>query len=550
MDITNQASARNWVTTQEVNLEYGINDGANAQCPNGVLNPRLTSRRLWEFLIVLLVLADTMILPYQMAYKPHGVKDTFDKIWLWLLTAFFAIDMLLNLCTAYAAGREDPDMKRGALITDRCRIAKQYFKGWFILDLATTIPWWLLADVLDVWLQEWSWAAGAMWRITKYIRLLRVLRMLRLAKMYKIWDEMEGSVSSFAFLQAAAVFRVLLTIVCICHWNACLWWIVGQPESFLDDFLSEEYQKAYAEMPHWTTLERSNVPGDEMWKWYDKSHHDAYAFCFYWTLGVMRTMPTEVMPVNLQERLYVMVFMFLAFSLFAITVAQITQMFFKISERGRGFNEELLAVRSFLNAISAPQHLQGDVLSFLRHLFDQRHMLAKEKSMLALLPAHLRDELKFLQVGGHLVKLRLMQGLPEKSLHMVSDIVQMQSVARGSILSNRDAIADGAWILVTGYLQRFPASCETEGGVETIDGECLQDADPVKSSFTTVAVICSEVVWIEKQLFFVLVYEDPRFKLDFAKAVKLSSEDEDPPATPLLGGPYSNSIAPFLRQSS
>lgn len=29
---------------------------------------------------------------------------------------------------------------------------------------------------------------------------------------------------------------------------------------------------------------------------------DAYIFCFYWTLGVMRTMPAEVTPVNLAER--------------------------------------------------------------------------------------------------------------------------------------------------------------------------------------------------------------------------------------------------------
>jgi len=32
------------------------------------------------------------------------------------------------------------------------------------------------------------------------------------------------------------------------------------------------------------------------------SSEEAYIFCFYWTLGVMRTMPAEVTPVNLAER--------------------------------------------------------------------------------------------------------------------------------------------------------------------------------------------------------------------------------------------------------
>jgi hypothetical protein len=534
MDITNQTAARQWVTMQEVNHEYGIVDGTSQQCPDGVLNPWLATRRAWEILVVMLVLTDSMILPFQLAYKSHTEKDLFDRCWLWIMTAFFATDILLNFCTGYAAGREDPDLKRGTLITNRCRIAAYYIRHWFLLDLITTIPWWLIADVLEEFRDEWSWAAGAVWSVTKYIRLLRVLRMLRLAKMYKIWDDLEQSLSSFAFLQVAAVFRVLLTILCICHWNACLWWMVGQPKSFLGDFASTEYREYYEALPHWTTVERINSPGDPTWKWIDKHSSDAYVFCFYWTLGVMRTMPTEVMPVNIQERLYVMVFMFLAFSLFAITVAQITQMFFKISERSRGFNEELLAVRSHLRDLSAPTELREDIISFLRHLFDQRHMYSKEKAMLNMLPDHLKDELKYTQVGHHLKNVNLLHHLPDKSLHLISDIAEMRSMARGTILSNRDAIAEGAWILVAGHLQRFPASCETD--VKVVDEDCLRDADPVKSPFTTVSIICSEVLWIDKLVFFALMKEEPVLSVDYARATELAAEDDEPPATPLLGG--------------
>ena len=38
------------------------------------------------------------------------------------------------------------------------------------------------------------------------------------------------------------------------------------------------------------------------WTYEDKSFSETYIFCFYWTLGVMRTMPAEVTPVNLAER--------------------------------------------------------------------------------------------------------------------------------------------------------------------------------------------------------------------------------------------------------
>ena len=31
-----------------------------------------------------------MILPYQIAYKPHDRKDAFDIFWLWLMTSLHA----------------------------------------------------------------------------------------------------------------------------------------------------------------------------------------------------------------------------------------------------------------------------------------------------------------------------------------------------------------------------------------------------------------------------------------------------------------------------
>ena len=62
---------------------------------------------------------------------------------------------------------------------------------------------------------------------------------------------------------------------------------------------------------HWTTLARSisvidQETGDVVvrhFRWLDRPDSESYMFCFYWTLGVMRTMPTEVYPVNFAERM-------------------------------------------------------------------------------------------------------------------------------------------------------------------------------------------------------------------------------------------------------
>jgi hypothetical protein len=91
--------------------------------------------------------------------------------------------------------------------------------------------------------------------------------------------------------------------------------------------------------PHWTTrvyyatFSNGREEVVRKFRWLDDTvpREEQYAFCFYWTLGVMRTMPQEAFPTNLVERVYVLCFMFFAFSMFSICITKITQMFNKVS---------------------------------------------------------------------------------------------------------------------------------------------------------------------------------------------------------------------------
>merc|ERR1740123_2959903 len=40
------------------------------RCPSGVLNPHNPCRRWWDKFVVVLVVADTLIVPFQLAYLP------------------------------------------------------------------------------------------------------------------------------------------------------------------------------------------------------------------------------------------------------------------------------------------------------------------------------------------------------------------------------------------------------------------------------------------------------------------------------------------------
>lgn len=52
----------------------------------------------------------------------------------------------------------------------------------------------------------------------------------------------------------------------------------------------------FSQLQHWTTLPRTSGAYEGSWTFEEKPMEEQYIFCFYWTLGVMRTMPSEVTP--------------------------------------------------------------------------------------------------------------------------------------------------------------------------------------------------------------------------------------------------------------
>lgn len=124
--------------------------------------------------------------------------------------------------------------------------------------------------------------------------------------------------------------RILLIVIAICHWSACIFWMVGNPESLITDLMPEAVYEAWAErkraqrcskmlkrivskeflhVPHWTTISRpckvsqktffrvdvrTLGPSQGTWRWIDRPTSESYIFCFYWTLGVMRSQPQAV----------------------------------------------------------------------------------------------------------------------------------------------------------------------------------------------------------------------------------------------------------------
>lgn len=478
----------------------------------GVLNPNYAARLFWDVITMLIVLVDAMVLPFQIAYKDSDHPDGFDNGWLIMTTAWFTVDILVNFNTGYQAGNNDPENEPGKIVASRWRIARNYFRNWFGIDIVSTMPWSSLSSLLLGGGSSGAGQGAKLIKVIKFVRFMRLLRMLRLAKLQAIWERLEAKCGSILLIQAVGLFRVLFVMACICHWNACIWWIIGQPQSLFTELLTSESQLSWANAAHWTTIPRSNGAGEPTWTWLERSKTEAYVFCFYWTLGVMRTMPAEVTPVTLPERVYVMVFMFFAFSAFAICVAQITQTFFKFSERKRAFNDDMAAVRMYLRRLKAGDQLQMKVKEYMRHLFDSRAINARELNAVSILPEHVKRELHHLRVGTHLDKLPFFRNCSWRALALVSDIAEIREMSPGDVITLQGRPARAAWILMHGRLcdmcdwqvdptQPEPAGGLSQGKLITVDGDCLLQAGRYRSQRSVQCVTACSLVKIPPDKF-------------------------------------------------
>jgi len=360
-------------------------------------------------------------------------------------------------------------------------------------------------------------------KIVKFVRFLRLMRMLRLAKLAMIWEKVEARMGSVILKQTLALLRVALVLVGICHWNACIWWMIGQPASLITELMSPEAQASFKAMRHWTTVPRGSI-GEE-WTWLERRRSEQYTFCFYWTLGVMRTMPAEVTPENQPERVYVMVFMFFAFSAFAICVALITQTFFKFSERKRVFDDDMAQVRMYMRNLKeggASDKLQASVKSFLKHMYDQRKTHAKENTMLQYLPPSLLSQLKYERLNKTLNKLEILQGLPSKAAYHVSDMCEIRDIPPGTHIAIQDRTAEACWLLLSGRLHF--SSCDGDLGVtptDIVDPECLRETKATVSPYTVSAITAAELIRIDKAKFVQTMSQHDEFKhyLDFLEEI-------------------------------
>ena len=198
----------------------------------------------------------------------------------WAVDALFILDLLITFRTAYYNEND-------VLVTNMAMICQRYFPFWFIIDLVSCFPWFLI-DNID---------GGDSASITKSLRLFRLVRLMRFSNVLMIFNKVKDKV-----LIHPGFFNIpkgLFTIILTAHLISCLWWCLGT-------VISDQPWYSVFDMKHKSLAER-------------------YTISLYWTFTTISGVGYgDVVPVNSSERIFVIGVMFLGPVITAILVGQIS----------------------------------------------------------------------------------------------------------------------------------------------------------------------------------------------------------------------------------
>mmetsp|Transcript_30932 Transcript_30932/g.72530 ORF Transcript_30932/g.72530 Transcript_30932/m.72530 type:complete len:863 (+) Transcript_30932:37-2625(+) len=179
-----------------------------------VIDPHSTYMRLWDFILVFCLVYTALVTPYEIAFIPD--RDSILLVINRIVDIVFIKDMIMQFFM-----KVERNTRQGKIwVRDRRKVALLYVKTWFLIDLASVLPY---DDFTDL-LQESADGIQSVkiLRTIRVLRLVKLLRILKASRMVKRWENRIALKSTSLYLIKFAVLIILS-----CHWMACVWGFLG-----------------------------------------------------------------------------------------------------------------------------------------------------------------------------------------------------------------------------------------------------------------------------------------------------------------------------------
>jgi hypothetical protein len=236
-------------------------------------------------------------------------------------------------------------------------IACTYLRGWFVIDLLSVVPFWMLtldyADPMGVRSAINSSATDAVDTGNPFIdsggaelfRVVRLLRMLKLARVLKASRilqrhllELVMGTLEMTYAKVKMV-KLVLLLVLWSHWQACLWGLVS---SFMAD----------ANKPNWLSTFRA---GFFVTNGHTPTAYDEYSAALYWSVMTLTSIGYgEFTAVNTPERFLGSLYMLCSGVIWTYAIGSVASIATTLDPNGVLFHNTMDSLNYFMRERGLP----------------------------------------------------------------------------------------------------------------------------------------------------------------------------------------------------
>eukprot|EP00795_Rhopilema_esculentum_P014724 gene14724-5824_t len=332
-----------------------------------VIHPMSDFRFYWDMIIVVILFVQIFVLPVSIAFY----SGDFSVAWLCIngiSDTIFIFDIIFNFHTGI------PDHENEHLtILDKRIIRRRYLKGWFFLDLCSSLP--LEYVFLIIESTDRSTAivkASRGFKILKLVKMLTLLKLFRLSRLVRYIRRFEDATNITT--SHLRILKLLALMLLLGHWSGCLQYLVP----YLQDFPADSW------------VVREGLLEASVWRRYTWSVFRAMSHML--SIGYGR-MP----PHSTTDAWLTLLSMMIGGAFYAVFIGGISTISMAIDASGRMYNEKVQQVSEYLKFRKLPRSLRDKVHDYYEHRF-QRKCFDEEKILKEVSPS-LREEILMYHLG-------------------------------------------------------------------------------------------------------------------------------------------------------
>ncbi|KAF7647180.1 hypothetical protein LDENG_00176230 [Lucifuga dentata] len=368
-----------------------------------VIDPAGNTYYQWLFVITLPVMYNWTLIIARACFEE--LQTDYLVFWFFLdfvCDIIYLVDMIFRTRTGY--------LEQGLLVKDEQKLRDRYVQSFqFKLDLVSIIPTDVLYGVLGVTYPE-----------------IRLNRLLRFSRMLEFFQRTETRTN---YSNVLRISNLVMYIVIIIHWNACLYYSFSKAIGFgADRFVYPDPSD-----PEFGRLVRK------------------YAYSMYWSTLTLTTIGETPPPVENSEYFFVVTDFLVGVLIFATIVGNVGSMITNMNAARADFQARIDAIKQYMSFRKVTKDLEKRIIKWFDFLWTNKKAV-DEREVLKFLPDKLRAEIA---INVHLDTLKKVRIFADCEAGLLVELVlklQPQVYSPGDYICKKGDIGREMYIIKEGKL--------------------------------------------------------------------------------------------------